>query len=490
VFGLFGVDAEMSENRTFFELMSQGERKKDPLLGSLRKTRIEQPNIRDFISAVNELPAPVSAELIAAAWPSLDPGLRVFILREWLDHKDKDQQAGGFHALAARLLATDQETAMDLLDRTVKLAKANSTCLKRVIGVTRTEWIGNSIEQSRFRRVDLNRLTNDRSMFLDWLSDACVPEIRPTDDEKRKETLRKQSEPRAKLVADWVESQQRNDLSPPVTAGIRRCLLKLRPRSVATQVPAVAPVHETANPIAPHSASQVTPPETRFPAASTQSTDSREAQPPLQTQEVLANPQARTPSAPTRTLPESEAQKPETDGPFREIFDSIRNLFSQETWRHQRRLRDVDNRASAAESRAAKAEEDAAAYRRSNAAALKEIEELQRQLTTQRAELDRARKSLEDLQNISERLSGELKVEKERALQQKNEAHQAVTRETERERDRLLNQLSLKVRNIAEGYREIKARGPLPEGTPSMIGDMMDELLARLEASGMQLRTS
>jgi hypothetical protein len=70
----------------------------------------------------------------------------------------------------------------------------------------------------------------------------------------------------------------------------------------------------------------------------------------------------------------------------------------------------------------------------------------------------------------------------------RDESHEAVARETQRERERLLVQLGQRIGNITDSYREIRSRGPLPDGVPAMVGSMMDEMLSRLEAAGVRFK--
>ncbi|MGB7157397.1 MAG: hypothetical protein WBD40_04990 [Tepidisphaeraceae bacterium] len=436
--------------RTLIDAVRQGEKKKIPLIQALKLTRIDRGNVADFIGAMNEVPGPLAAELIALAWSDLDVECRLCVVREWLDGKDKEQQAGGYHALSARLLISDSGAAMDILDRVAKLAAGSPPCLRRVISTTRSEWVGTTPEQARFQQVDpLNLTTNSRLMLLDWLCDCCPAELRPSDDERRRTELQKHAEARAALVAAWLEQLQTKQLSEPVALAIERSLARLRPK--ATIVPTAQPARLEIE----------QPPDTKTSTS------------------PVPTPQR------TSTTPPQEA---ETNDMLREVFSSIRRVFQRESDLHRRELRSVESELVSAKAQLERSERDAAAYRNANAKATERLSELDEEM---RGLLDARERTDKELSEAREKLvivSADLDAERRQKQAFRDESHEAVSRETQRERDRLLAQLGQRIGNIVEGYREIRARGPLPEGTPTMVGDMMDELLSRLEAAGVRFR--
>jgi hypothetical protein len=219
------------QNETLFEAVKRGEKKRLPLIASLKHTSVGKDNLSAFIEVMNELGSQLAAELIVLAWTDLDVESRLRLIREWLDGKDSERQVGGYHTLSARLLVADPESSMTFLDRVVKLASSSSVCRKRALSATKTEWIGSSIDQARFRRLDLGLLTTSRVVILDWLCDSCAAETGPADTEQRRAHLIDESRKRTAIVSEWLANLQTESLSEPVASALGRCIAKLSLRA-------------------------------------------------------------------------------------------------------------------------------------------------------------------------------------------------------------------------------------------------------------------
>src|SRR5665213_1470105 len=290
-----------SSNLTLFDAVKQGERNRVPLIEAPRDTGSSRANISDFIAAMNDIKVLLAADLIAQAWSDLDVECRHRVIREWLERKDKEQQAGGYHTLSARLLAIDPDSSMAFLDHVAKLAAGFSVCMKRVFSATRSEWVGTTLEQARFRRLDPTLLTTtSRVALLDWLCDSCAAEISASDNERRKADLFKQSQIRASLVRDWLEQLQADQLQESIASAVRRNISKMHPKSLAS--PSPTPVAADAD--------------------------------------KWLSEQAPVDSAPTVTPKKvtSPQNSEEPNGMLRDVFDSIKKLFQKASDQHDTAL--------------------------------------------------------------------------------------------------------------------------------------------------------
>ncbi|HEY2584858.1 MAG TPA: hypothetical protein VGI81_03715 [Tepidisphaeraceae bacterium] len=448
---------------SLFEAVKRGEKKKAALIGALHATSIGRENIELFVGAMNEVANPIAVELISLAWPSLDADCRVRISRDWLDGKEKDQQAGGYHALAARLLAEDSEASMFFLDRATKLAATSPPCRKRIISTTRSEWIGTTSEQARFRKLDPKLLSSSgRIMILEWLGEACQSELHPSDNERRRGELQKQAQVRTSILAQWLDELQHQPIPEAVASGVARCIAKLRLRPAAGNDPSTG----------------ATPGGTPTTAQSIAHTEPAAA--------VRPAPTVASPPPPPALQGASSALSSGEDEQLRTAFELITRLFQKESEQHRRRLASVVGELTAAKAQQERADRDAAAYRSANVAAVERVTGLEEQVRALTEARDKAVQELSAVREKLDQVSAELNDERQRGLALRHESHEAVSRETQRERERLLGQVAQQVRNLEQAYREIRARGPLPEGTPRMVGDMMDELLSRLEAVGVR----
>lgn len=448
-----------------FEAIERGEKKKAVLIEALRATPLKGENVDSFISAMNEVPSPVAAELISMAWPNLDVECRTHISRSWLDGKEKEQQAGGYHTLAARLLVQDSDTSMFFLDRVTKLAANSPPCRKRVISTTRAEWVGTTPEQSRFRALDPNLLaTNGRAVLLDWLCESCHSELHPSDNERRRAELQKQTQARVSLVTSWFEQLRAQEIPESVSSAFERCLAKLRPKPPGGQVASPAPTQANV-------ATPAKVPERNGSANATAPAPAAVAPVPLPAQD-------------SKTATETSSE--ETDDMLRDAFNSIRRLFQKESDRHRRTLRSIEAELAAAKAQQGRAEHDAAGYRAANVTAAERVSALEEQVRVLAEAKEKTGHELAEARERLNALASDLDVERQQRQALREESHEAVSRETQRERERLLGQVGTQTRNLVEGYREIRSRGPLPDGAPRMVGDMMDELLSRLEAAGVR----
>src|SRR5665213_3732211 len=104
-----------SSNLTLFDAVKQGERNRVPLIEALRNTGINRGNISDFIAAMNDIKVLLAADLIAQAWSDLDVECRHRVIREWLERKDKEQQAGGYHTPVSYTHLRAHETGRNLV---------------------------------------------------------------------------------------------------------------------------------------------------------------------------------------------------------------------------------------------------------------------------------------------------------------------------------------------------------------------------------------
>ena len=440
-----------SSNLTLFDAVKQGERNRVPLIEALRNTGINRGNISDFIAAMNDIKVLLAADLIAQAWSDLDVECRHRVIREWLERKDKEQQAGGYHTLSARLLAIDPDSSMAFLDHVAKLAAGSSVCMKRVFSATRSEWVGTTLEQARFRRLDPTLLTTtSRVALLDWLCDSCAAEISASDNERRKADLFKQSQIRASLVRDWLEQLQADQLQESIASAVRRNISKMHPKSLAS--PSPTPVAADAD--------------------------------------KWLSEQAPVDSAPTVTPKKvtSPQNSEEPNGMLRDVFDSIKKLFQKASDQHDTALQLITSELAKTKSALERSEREVAAYGNASTNALAKLSELEGRIRVLQAAQTQADTQLSVANARILSISAELETERREKKAIRDEGHEAVARETQRERERLLVQLGQRIGNIIESYREVRSRGPLPEGLPAMVGDMMDELLARLEAAGLRFK--
>lgn len=444
------------------EAIGRGERKKAVLVEALRASPITRESVDGFISAMNSIQSPVAAQLIAMAWPSMDSECRTQISRSWLDGKEKEQQAGGYHTLAARILVHDPEASMFFLDRVAKLAAGSPPCRKRVISTTRAEWVGTTPEGCGIRTLDPSLLAiGDRVVLLEWLCESCQLESQPSGNERRRSQLQKEAQARASVVGAWLEQIKGHQNAPAVTAVLAQCLQKLRPKEADGEVLLSA--------------------ETRR--------DLRSATQAAQDQFLTTDPAAAAaapnalgahPSEPTTRTSGEDADM------LHDAFNAIRQLFQKENGRHRRAIHALEGELAAAQALREQAKRDGDEYRAANKVAAEHVTALEEQVQKLVEAREIGDRELVDTRGRVAKLTQELDAKQRECESVRHESHEAIHRETQRERERLLGHLGRQIQTIVESYRELRSRGTLPDGVPRMIGEMMDELVARLEHEGMR----
>lgn len=435
--------------QSVLDLIRQGERKKIPLIEALAATQLNRENMGEFVAAMNELGGPLGAELIAKAWPDLDAECRLRVFHDWLDRKDKDQQAGGCHALAAKLLAVDPDSSMDLLDRVHKFAANSPACLKRVLSTTRTEWVTTMPAHSKLRAIDILRLnTPGRVALLDWISDSCAADQSASDNDRRKAELQRETLVRTSIVTAWLSGLRSEQLPEPIAIAVERNLEKLSPRNA-------------------------------IPSALT-STEEPGTEPPP----ALGAP----PVTPAKDNKPANEVGEEQNEMLREVFKSIQQLFKRQSDQHAREARRNAAELETLRHASERAERDASESRDVNRRLVEQIAHLEEHVGALQEAQTRTDTELSAARAKVDILAMELERERREKQALRDESHEAVARETQRERERMLVQLGQRLGNIVDGYREIRSRGPLPEGASAMVGDMMDELLSTLDRAGVKIK--
>jgi len=178
----------------------------------------------------------------------------------------------------------------------------------------------------------------------------------------------------------------------------------------------------------------------------------------------------------------------ESNETLREVFNSIKKLFQKESERHAKEMQSLVSELATAKAAIERAERDIAAVGDANAKNSKHFSELEDQIRNLHEAKDKTDTAMSIANTTLSSVQSELETERREKRSARQESHEAVARETQRERDRLLTQMGQRIGNIIDSYREIRSRGPLPEGVPAMVGNMMDELLSRLEAVGVRLK--
>lgn len=466
--------------RTIIQAVKDGERKQAPLIEALSATPITLANIAEVVNAFNELDGAFGAELISRAWVKLDDECRRHVMREWVDKKDKEQQAGAFHALAAKLLTLDANTSLDLLDRVHKLASAAPVCRRRVLQVTKVEWIATTPQKSRLRAIDLGTLdTPGRSLLVDWIVDACAAEIKPSDSDKRKDELQRESASRTSIVKTWISSIQNGPLPDMAKRALERNSIKLGLKAEARA-----------------DAARVSAPTDITGQLHANGTNSKEREQPRtesqtsHTSPIATRPEARTesPKVPERSpAASSRIVIEEENDVLREAFLTIQQVIRKNINLHAREKKEMSTEVESLRIAAKRSENELTQLRASNQALIEQVSTLEDRLATSQASESKTAEALAEATTQLQAANAGLELERKEKQSIRMESHDAVDRETQRERERLLTQIGQRLGNIVEGYQEIRSRGPLPEGTPAMVGEMMDELISTLVAAGVKV---
>jgi len=193
------------------------------------------------------------------------------------------------------------------------------------------------------------------------------------------------------------------------------------------------------------------------------------------------------PDSPVKFQKEIPAVADEPNEMLREAFKAISQLFKKQSDQHTRDARAIAAELETLKNSYERAEREAADARIANGRLIEKLTHLEERLGGLQDTHAKTDMELSAARAKVDSLGAELERERREKQALRDESHQAVAREIQRERERMLVQLGQRLGNIVDGYREIRSRGPLPEGAPAMLGDMMDELLSTLNAAGVKI---